>query len=111
MVLQQCIIVVIFFCLSVNETCKTLSCPLHMKCLVSANGRPVCMNCASRCLQYESITVCGNDRRTYSSYCHMIKAGCNTGRFISTQRRGPCKREHKANGILIKGKQLCALFR
>ncbi|XP_053406208.1 follistatin-A-like isoform X2 [Mercenaria mercenaria] len=79
-----------------NETCKTVTCPQGTTCLVSAkSGNPVCMNCAALCVQTVSVPICGTDKRTYHSYCHMVMSGCKSGVFVSTHHRGPCKQHPK----------------
>ncbi|XP_053406207.1 follistatin-like isoform X2 [Mercenaria mercenaria] len=88
-----------------HENCKTLACPRGTTCLVSAvSGKPVCMNCYrnASCL-HTNVPICGTDKKTYSSYCRMLKSGCRSGVFVSTLRRGPCRR-HQKRKKLSKGK-------
>lgn len=87
-------------CREERSTCSDIRCGSKMTCLTDLmTHRPRCVSCKFKCsrkrrpenLRYEEGKLCGNNNRTYSSWCEMKKDSCQTGLFIDIKSIGECK--------------------
>lgn len=102
------IIYFFFFSYVITETatCATIRCKSGQKCLVEKTGRPRCVTCNLPCPESDTLQaavgkrkdpaggpVCGNNNKTYRSWCHMFSDACTTGVVIETKSAGQCQVE------------------
>ncbi|CAH2014046.1 unnamed protein product [Acanthoscelides obtectus] len=81
-----------------NATCSTIRCRPGERCLRDPTraGAPRCAQCtpaACRARHWRGLaggTVCGTDRITYASWCHMQQAACRKGVVVETRHVGQC---------------------
>lgn len=63
----------------------------HGTCLVDQMGVPHCVNCSPECKDKEvQGSVCGTDKNTYESICHLRLTSCNIGKAIIKNHNGRC---------------------
>lgn len=100
-----------FYRVSESATCATVSCKGGQKCLSENNGRPRCVTCNLPCAdpgpqlakkrKDMDGPVCGDNEKTYRSWCYMFMDACATGVVIETKASGPCRgREAGERGML-----------
>lgn len=87
-------------CREERSTCSEINCGSKMSCLTDLlTHRPRCVSCKFKCsrkrrptnIRYEEGKLCGNNNRTYNSWCEMKKDSCQTGLFIDIKSIGECK--------------------
>ncbi|XP_055921036.1 uncharacterized protein LOC129952469 [Eupeodes corollae] len=87
-------------CREERSSCNEISCGPKMTCLADLlTHRPRCVSCKFKCsrkrrpanIRYEEGKLCGNNNRTYNSWCEMKKDSCQTGLFIDIKSIGECK--------------------
>ncbi|CAG2105819.1 unnamed protein product [Medioppia subpectinata] len=80
-----------------KETCDRVGCVQSKTCILDDNARPRCVRCQQYCppVTPNSRPVCGANRVTYYSYCHLRRAACLAGRAIQVMNRRQC--QHKSS--------------
>ncbi|KAK2181271.1 hypothetical protein NP493_404g02076 [Ridgeia piscesae] len=80
----------------VGATCSTITCQSLEKCLTHpVTARPQCVTCDMPCsgTVYGNRVICGSDGQTYSNWCVLREAACQSGVVIETLHSGPCGHE------------------
>ncbi|XP_018322766.1 follistatin [Agrilus planipennis] len=76
-----------------NANCNTIRCKSQQYCLMDPlTGSPRCVHCSQRCPDFRHVPgpICGNNNKTYHSWCHMIQDSCAKGFVIETKYSGKC---------------------
>ncbi|KAL0278272.1 UNVERIFIED_CONTAM: hypothetical protein PYX00_000129 [Menopon gallinae] len=83
-----------------KPTCGNIDCRPPQLCLTEPEtGQPRCVTCDMDCPRPDSRAgqrrelggpICGTNNKTYHSWCHMKKDGCDTGIVIETKSPGVC---------------------
>ncbi|XP_064609154.1 follistatin-like [Liolophura sinensis] len=79
-----------------NTTCESLKCPKDRKCLVDEEiKQPKCVMCREICEEADikPHPMCGSNNITYSNFCEMRKAACESGVVIRAKHNGVCKHD------------------
>lgn len=79
------------FWIFIVDSCKFVKCPTGRFCVEDQNGLPHCIICSTDCSLAHKEPVCGNDKQTYDSGCHLRAEFCRTGNPIQIAYPGPCK--------------------
>uniref|UniRef100_T1KV29 Kazal-like domain-containing protein n=1 Tax=Tetranychus urticae TaxID=32264 RepID=T1KV29_TETUR len=97
-------------CIQGHHPCHKLKCHFHGKCIVDKFGSAKCT-----CLQCESIykPICGSNRITYDSVCHLLRDSCLKKVNLTVSYSGPCENYQQVspvingltNGLSISGLQ------
>jgi len=66
-----------------SSSCSPVTCRAGRECVL---GQCVCV---ASCAQHWK-PVCGSDRKSYESHCHLHKAACQSGQHISPTHSGFC---------------------
>lgn len=71
------------------DPCLKMKCEFGSKCQIREDSSVVCI-CDSCDPNPKDQPVCGNDGKTYSSYCHLKATGCKLGKEINVLKHEPC---------------------
>ncbi|KAG8303779.1 hypothetical protein J6590_002784 [Homalodisca vitripennis] len=72
-------------------SCDRIQCSEKKYCLLDQNLSPHCVRCSRRCSPGQHPRpVCGIDRRTYHSSCHIRRAACRRGKSIPIAYKDKC---------------------
>ncbi|XP_071167864.1 follistatin-A-like [Mytilus edulis] len=74
-----------------KDSCKFVKCPAGRFCVEDQNGLPHCIICSTDCSLARKEPVCGNNKQTYDSACHLRAEFCRTGNPIQIAYPGSCK--------------------
>ncbi|XP_071844897.1 follistatin-A-like [Apostichopus japonicus] len=92
-----------------QDSCDTVTCA-HGTCLVDQMGVPHCVNCSPECKDKEvQGSVCGTDKNTYESICHLRLTSCNIGKAIIKNHNGRCVGSTNCSSFLCMEGNICSM--
>ena len=84
----------------ITDPCLMVQCEFNGKCSERADRTTECI-CPICDSDSKTEAICGDDGKTYASYCHLKSASCKTRRKVKVIKDKPCGKNEKIDSDLL----------